>query len=148
MALSARAAKILKQIGETPEAKAATEMEQIIENKLNHDGRWPMLNPAESMLRLGRLTNHEAAFLGRLMGWDTPYYNGVDWAKVPVPFLAECVMREDEGMTLLRECYPAPGAELVNWQIVPEVALDALRDNEITLAELGERYPLQEGTKQ
>lgn len=98
----------LKALSCTPEMLAANRLWQSIEQKLNYDGRYAFLNPAESMLRFGRLTEEESDYLGRVTGWSEPFYKGIDWDNVPVPFLAECVMQEEQGFALLQELYPAP----------------------------------------
>ena len=99
----------LKKMAETPEGLAADRIWQRIENKLNFDGRYAVLNTAESMLRFGQLTNEETKYLGRLMGWDKEYFGGVDWENMSGPFLAECIMLpEKRTMNTLSYAHPAP----------------------------------------
>jgi hypothetical protein len=99
----------LKKMAETPEAAAADRVWQQIEQKLNYDGRYSLLNPVESMLRIGRLTNQESEYLGRVMGWDVPFYKGIDFENVPTPFLAECLMLPEKRiMNTLCAVHPSP----------------------------------------
>lgn len=130
----------LKKMAETPEALASDRVWKRIESKLNYDGRYSLLNPAESMLRFGRLTNEESEYLGRVMGWDIPYHKDVDWEAVPSVFLAECVMREDSGIRALQYVYPAPDKAPVFEAASPEEVEDFLH-GDVTFAELQVRYP-------
>lgn len=100
----------LKKIKGNAEVERIKRMEQSIEKILNYDGRWAVCHPMKGLLRLTQLTNAESDYLGRKMGWDIPYYGGVDWDKVPTNFLAACAASPD-GMDWLRLLYPAPAQE-------------------------------------
>lgn len=137
----------LKEMAETPEALAADGLWKRIESKLNFDGRYSLLNPAESMLRFGRLTNEESEYLGRLMGWDVEYFGGVDWSNCPPPFLAECLMlTEKRTMNTLSYAYPSPERKPV-FDMAEKSGSDDIVDflsGDLSFGELQERYPAQE----
>lgn len=104
----------LKEITETPEAAAADQVWQRIESKLNFDGRYPLLNLAESMLRFGRLTNEESEYLGRYMGWSKEFHAGIDWDSVPSNFLAACLeLPEKRRLNTLCGAFPCPERKAV-----------------------------------
>jgi hypothetical protein len=109
MALSAKTQQALKQVAETPEALAADKIWRRIEDKLNYDQRFHALGMAESMLRIGRLSNVESEFLAKVKGWDAPYYGGIDWDEVPSAFIAACLeLPEKRIFNVLSYCHPAP----------------------------------------
>lgn len=93
-----------------PGVKRIHEIEEAIEKKLNDDGRWAGLQQlplVEAISRLSSLTSEESDYLGALMGWEPPLYEGVDWNEVPTALLADAaagkLSTED-----LRALYPAP----------------------------------------
>jgi hypothetical protein len=133
----------LRKLASTPEALAADRVWKQIEGKLNWDGRYGVLNVAESMLRLGSLTNEEGEYLGKFMGWDVPYFNNIDWENVPSNFLAACVMEEDHGTRILQYAHPAPATAPVFESATSDEIEDFLA-GDITFDELRERYPAQE----
>jgi hypothetical protein len=140
-------AAAIQKLKDEPEIVRAKEIETRINKKLNHDGRLSMLHPMEYMARLGSLTRAESGFLGRLAGWDKPYFGGIDWISVSSPFLAECSTRDD-GMELLRSVYPAPPeANLIEWAAVSEDDIHLLSTNKVTLKEMALKYPAQTGTR-
>ncbi len=154
----------LDNIENTPEARRARRLMASIEQKLNHDGRYAVLTAFESGLRMGKLTNEESEFWGALNGWDTPYYNGIDWDSVSTPFLAACV-EHPHGTNVLQHCNPSPaikplmealGVEdseaflrgeitlsQIDYTAIPALAIEALRDGELCWADLAQRYPAQ-----
>ncbi len=131
----------VKKIESTPEARIAKRLEDSINQKLNFDGRWHTCFNSEGVLRLSTLTREESDFLGRMMGWDQPYFNDVDWDAVPTPFLAAC-MEIGHGMRALQSCYPAPDLQPVmdaaNEQNPDDIT--AFLQGELTLDDLKQRY--------
>lgn len=97
----------LQKIEDTPEAQKARRLMESIERKLNYDGRYSVLTRFETGSRFAKLTNEELEYLGRLNGWDEPYYNHIDWEAVPDNFLAACI-EIDHGMRALQSLYPSP----------------------------------------
>lgn len=137
----------LKRMTETPEAQAANRTWQRIEQKLNYDGRYSLLNQAESMLRFGRLTNEESEYLGRVMGWDAEYFNGIDWNAASSAFIAECLMLPEKRiMNTMSYAHPSPDRKPVFDAAKPEDIEDFL-GGDITFEELKERYPVQEDSQ-
>ena len=105
----ARISTQLQKIEASPQAQIALGIKERIERMLDYDGRFGVIHPLERMVRLSRLTQEESDFLGATMGWDTPYFRGVDWDQIPDAMLAEAVMGNVSTDTL-RELYPAPVA--------------------------------------
>ncbi len=137
----------LKKISETPEAQAADRTWQRIEQKLNYDGRYSLLNPAESMLRFGRLTNEESEYLGRVMGWDAEYFNGVDWNAASSAFIAECLMLPEKRiMNTMSYVHPSPDRKPVFNAAEKSNSgdIEAYLSGDLTFDELATMYPAQE----
>lgn len=87
-------------------------LEQSINQKLNGDGKWVDIHPLplmEAMLRLTRLSPEESDYLGNLMGWDAPSFQGVAWDEIPYRLLAQ-VATGKLSIEDLRALYPAPTA--------------------------------------
>lgn len=142
----------LKEIAETPEALAADRVWKQIESKLNFDGRYPLLNPAESMLRFGRLTNEEAEYLGRVMGWDKKFFNGVDWDAASSAFIAECLMLPEKRiMNTMSFAYPSPDRKPVFDAAEASASssgdIEDFLGGDISFDELQQKYPAQAGTQ-
>jgi len=93
------------------EEKRDRALDESIEAKLNHDGRWWAAEPLplrEAVSRLSTLSQEESDYLGAKMGWQ-PCFEGVDWEAVPSKVLALAatgrLLMED-----LQALYPAPAA--------------------------------------
>lgn len=94
------------------EGKLDRSLEESIERKLNADGRWwgaerPPFRDVVS--RLASLTEEEFDYLGRRMGWDRAFFDGVDWDAVPTKILALAAAGRLQ-MDALRAMYPEPAA--------------------------------------
>lgn len=94
------------------ERRLVPALEESIERKLNQDGRWwgaERLPFRDIVLRLSSLTEQESDYLGARMGWDQPFFDGVDWDAVPTRLLVlvatSRLLTED-----LRAMYPTPVA--------------------------------------
>ena len=103
----ARISTQLQKIEGSPQVQIALDLKERVEKKLNFDGRYEVVHPLERMVRLSRLTQEESDFLGATMGWDKPYFHGVDWDRVPDAMLAEAAMGTI-GTDTLQALYPAP----------------------------------------
>ncbi len=128
----------IKKIEATPEVQIAQRLEASINAKLNHDGRWEMLNPVEAVLRLSHLTREESDFYGNLNGWLDPYYGGVDWDLVPERLLAE-IVHQGQGLQPLQYLYPAPGLKPVIDAADPD-DITAFLQGGLTLDQLKEKH--------
>lgn len=95
------------KIRENPAVKKARTIEEAIEEKLNYDGRFDVIHPLEGVLRLSRLTWSQSDFYGARMGFDKPYFRGVDWGNVPTTMLC-CAVMGDLSIEDLQAIYPAP----------------------------------------
>lgn len=98
-------------MGKAEEVKRDRALDELLEAKLNHDGRWWAAEPLplrEAVSRLSTLTQEESDYLGAVMGWQ-PGFEGIDWEAVPSKVLALAaagrLLMED-----LRALYPAPAA--------------------------------------
>lgn len=101
----------LAKLNENCEVARVKRLEESITMKLNFDGLYGM-HPAIDLVRMGSLTREESDFLGRLAGWDNPYFRGIDWERVPTPMLAAAAISTDDSMIdMLRSLYPAPEME-------------------------------------
>ncbi len=140
----ANAKQKLKELAKSPEGLAAGKMLARIEQKLNFDGRYSALNPAESMLRFGRLSNEESEYLGRFMGWDEEFHGGIDWANVSTPLLSECVMLNGgRAINVLSYVHPSPSRIPVFDAAEKSESgdIEAYLSGDLTFDELAERYP-------
>lgn len=135
----------LKKIkDESPVAEFIERMEAAIERKLNHDGRWLVLNPILSQMRLGTLTNKELEYFGKQRGFGDPFCGGVDWDAASDIFLSECLLLpQKRSMNTLSYAHPSPDRKPVFDAANPEDIADFLA-GDITFDEL-QRYPKQEG---
>ena len=134
-----------KEIAGTSEAIVADRMLKRIEDKLNFDNRWNTLGLAETMLRLGRLTNSESEYLGRYMDWDSPFHGGVNWDEVPTNFLAACLeLSEKRIFNTLAAVYPAPERRPVIETAEKDkdhTSYESFLAGDLTFDELAELYP-------
>lgn len=92
------------------EVKWDPALEESIAGKLDHDGGWWAEEPlplGETLRRLSLLTTEESDYLGARMGWDVPFYAGVDWAAVPPRVLLRAAAG-DFSLEDLKAIYPAP----------------------------------------
>lgn len=94
------------------EVKLDRSLDESIGRKLDFDGRWSAAEPlpvGEALSRLSSLTKEESNYLGGRMGWDQPFFNGIEWRRVTTRDLifaaAGRLLMED-----LRALYPAPAA--------------------------------------
>lgn len=135
----------LKKLSETPEGRAADRTWQKINQKLNYDGRWSVLGHIEGQSRMAKLYPSELEYLGRLQGWDTEYYGGVDWDAVPTSFLAACMELPDKRQfNTLCAVFPAPDRKRVidaSEQDPDHSNYEDFLGGDITFDELQERYP-------